>query len=160
MQKMAFALTALSLLAIGCAPADVAGTYSVATTNEANACGFDGWTQGATATGIPVVVTQDGDLVNLDVQGLWGGYLDIAAGRSTFTGTVGGAHVSADLIGTNSARQGNCSYTITLELDADLNGDSLQGQVVYRPVTNHDPDCGILETCENVQRFNGVRPPT
>ena len=68
--------------------------------------------------GIPVVVTQSGGSVTLDVQGLWGAGLTATVGRSTFTGNVGGSHVQADLIGTNSARQGNCTYTYTLELDA------------------------------------------
>ncbi len=158
--RIVLGLVGLSMLAVGCAPADVAGNYTVATTNEANDCNISGWTDGATQSGIPVVVTQSGGSVTLDVQGLWGAGLTATVGRSTFTGNVGGSHVQADLIGTNSGRQGNCTYTYTLELDADLSGDTLQGQLVYRPMTNHDPDCGVLDTCANVQRFNGTRPPT
>jgi hypothetical protein len=145
---------------VGCAPADVAGDYTAATTNEANECGFDTWNEGDTQSGIPVVVTQNGTNAELEVQGIWGGALQLAYGRNTFTGEVGGSHVHATLVGTRSVTQGNCTYSVTLELDADLTGDTLQGQVVYQPQTNHDADCEVLDSCSNVQRFNATRPPT
>lgn len=148
------------LLAVACAPADVAGNYTVATTNGANDCSIGGWDAEATTTGIPVVITQDGGVVQITVEGLWGGALDLGVGSRTFNGEVGGSHIAADLIGDVTARQGECVYTMTLELDADLSGDLLEGQVRWRPVTNGHPDCGVLETCENVQLFNGTRPPS
>ncbi len=160
MEKKAFILSVAALLAIGCAPADVAGSYSVATTNGANTCSIDGWEAGATGTNIPVVITQNGDVVQVAVEGLLRTWLDIAVGGHLFNGTVGGSHIQADLVGSTSYRQGGCTYTFTLELDADLNGDFLQGEVVYRPVTNGHADCGVLDTCSNVQSFNGTRPPS
>jgi hypothetical protein len=40
-----------------------------------------------------------------------------------------------------------------------INGDAIDGTVTYRPSTNHNADCGHLETCTSVQRWNGTRPP-
>jgi len=148
------------LLAGGCGTADVTGDYNVNTTNGANDCGFDNWTVGETATDIPITVRQtDGD-VQLDVEGIVGGFLDLAAGSSVFNGTVGGNDIEASLIGENSAMEGGCNYTITIDLSASLDGDLLAGTLRYRPVTNMHPDCGPLEMCANVQTFNGLRPPT
>ncbi len=160
MTRRSALLLPFALLAVGCAPADVAGTYTVATTNGANDCAASGWDEGATSTGIPVVITQDGATVQIIVEGLWGTALELGVGGRTFNGQVGGSHVSADLVGDVTSRQGECVYTYTLELDADLTGDLLEGTVTYRPVTNGHADCGILQTCRNVQAFNGTRPPS
>lgn len=147
-------------LAFGCSPADVAGNYTVNITNGANGCSLMNWTVGEMTTGVPVVVVQDGDQVQLDVMGIGGTLLDLAVGSSIFTGQVGGSGITAALIGDNTARQGECVYTITIDLDASVSGDFIEGQLVWRPVTNHHADCGVLETCENLQSFNGSRPPT
>lgn len=160
MRRTALISLSLGILAMGCAPADVAGNYMVSTTNGDNVCGIDGWDAGGVGTGIPVVITQDGDVVQLTVEGLWGGALNLLVGSNRFNGTVGGSHIQADIVGSVTARQGQCVYTVTLELDADLNGDVLTGEVAYRPVTNRHADCGVLETCANIQRFNGTRPPS
>ncbi len=145
--------------AVGCAPADVAGNYTVNVTNGENGCAFDGWTVGETASSIPLVVTQDDSTVQLDVQGTTGGLLDLVIGSSLFNGTVSGNGIDAALVGSNSARQGECAYTITVDLDASIDGDFLEGELRWRPVTNHHADCGILETCSTFQSFNGTRPP-
>lgn len=158
-RRLALALP-FALVAVACAPADVAGTYTVATTNGPNNCSASGWDAGATATGIPVVITQDGGTVQIIVEGLWGTALELGIGGRTFNGQVGGSHVTADLVGDVVSRQGECVFTYTLELDADLRGDLLEGNVTYRPVTNGHADCGILQTCQNVQAFNGTRPPS
>lgn len=148
-------------LSVGCATADVSGDYTVNTRNGANACMFDNWTEGDTGMNIPVTVRQDpDDEVQLDVMGGVGTFLDVFAGSSIFNGSVSGNQVTAALIGQNSANMGGCNYTITIDLDASLDGDTLEGTLTYRPVTNGHPDCGILETCANEQTFNGSRPPT
>ena len=146
--------------AVGCAPADVAGNYTVNVTNGENGCGFDGWTVGDSSSNIPLLVTQSDSTVQLDVQGGTGGLLDLVIGGSLFNGEVSGNGINAALIGSNAARQGECSYTITVDLDANVNGDFIEGELQWRPVTNHHADCGILETCVTLQSFNGSRPPT
>jgi hypothetical protein len=153
------ALLTTASLAVGCAPADVAGDYTVATTYGDNECGLSGWNAGESQTGIPVRVTQDGGDVEVEVQGLSAVTLGAVTGGTTFVGHVSGNRVSADLIGSSTARQGGCAYTLTLELEASLQGDALEGEIAWRPVTNRHPDCGTLDACSNLQRFSGVRPP-
>lgn len=161
MHRIVMTSCVCALLAVGCAPADVAGNYMAATTSEENECSFSWWTEGDMSAGIPVVVTQDGGEFTADVQGLGGGALALITGHgSTFVGEVGGSHLHGRIVGTTNATSGGCSYTITVDLDADLSGDTLTGTLTYRPVTNHAAECGALETCSNVQRFNATRPPT
>jgi hypothetical protein len=142
-----------------CAPADVAGNYTVNVTNGPDECMTGGWTEGESTSGIPVVVTQDGDQVVLEVQGLTGTFLTLGVGSNRFQGQVSGSGVTAALIGSVSRTQGMCTYTTTVDLDARVDDDVIQGTLRYRPVTNGHPDCGILETCGNQQSFNGARPP-
>lgn len=154
-------LSTLTTIALGAcaAPADVAGDYSVSVTNGANECDFVGWTEGNSETGIPVTVTQADDQVQLDVGGASGLALDFVVGSSLFSGQVSGDRARAALIGDNAGSQGECTYTVTVDLDARVDGDVIQGTLEWRPVTNGHPDCGALETCTNTQDFNGTRPP-
>lgn len=150
---------AACLLFSACAPAEVAGNYTVNVTNGPDECMFGGWTEGESSSGIPVLVTQDGDQVTLEVQGLTGTFLTLGVGSNQFEGQVSGNHVTAALIGTVSRTQAGCAYTTTVELDATVDNDVIVGTLIYRPNTNGSPDCGILETCGNRQSFNGARPP-
>lgn len=155
-------LIALALVALGlggCAPADVAGNYTVAATNGENGCMVDSWTEGESSTNIPVTITQDGGDVSIVVDGIVGGFLNLGIGSNQFAGDVAGDRVSATLIGDNSYREGECAFTYTVDLDATVTGDVIEGSLEYRPVTNGHPDCGVLETCRNEQLFNGTRPP-
>ena len=43
---------------------------------------------------------------------------------------------------------------------ATLDGDVLQGDIAYTPNTNDSPDCGVKNDCQNLQAFNGTRPPS
>ena len=156
-------LIALALAALGlggCAPADVAGNSTVSATNGEDGCAIDGWTTGATFTAIPVTITQDGGDVAIVVDGGAGVYLNLVVGSNRFNGDVAGDRVSATLIGDNSNREGECAFTYTVDLEATVTGDVIEGSLEYRPVTNGHPDCGVLETCRNEQLFNGTRPPT
>jgi hypothetical protein len=148
------------LFAVGCGPADVAGNYAVNISNGDNDCNLNGWDPNAEITSVPVVITQDGSDVQLDVQNVAGAILDAVVGSHFFNGTVGGSHISAELIGSVAQTRGACTYTLTLELEGDVNGDFIEGTLDYNPITNHSPDCGTLETCSNRQLFNGTRPPS
>jgi len=159
MMRIRALLVLAASLAMGCASADVAGNYTVNLTNGDNGCSFMNWTVGDTTSGIPIVVTQSEDQVQLDIGGAGGTLLDVGLGSSIFNGTVGGSTVTAALIGSTRANQGMCSYTITIDLDANVNGDFMEGELSWRPVTNMHPDCGVLEMCRNIQSFNGSRPP-
>ncbi|HHH31392.1 MAG TPA: hypothetical protein ENK57_24010 [Polyangiaceae bacterium] len=146
-------------LGVGCAPADVAGSYTVNVTNGENGCAFDNWTVGETASSIPIVVAQTDDQVQLDVGGTSGAALDIFIGSSIFNGQVSGSGVTAALVGSRSATMGMCTYTVTVDMDATSSGDLLEGQLIWRPVTNMHADCGVLNDCRSLQSFNGTRPP-
>jgi phage-related protein len=142
-------------------PANVAGTYSVAVTNRDNGCNLMNWTVGNSAANIGVTITQNGTQAIATVNGLVGGYLDVVLGSHELSGTVDGDHLSLTLFGTRTSSSGNCTWTYNANLEADLNGDILQGTIDYRPKTNGNPDCTqMLATCSSRQDFNGTRPPT
>jgi len=157
----------LSVLLSGCGgsddfeskPVDVSGSYTMTVTSKANDCGLANWKEGESAGGIPVTVTQDGKSVNGSIDGLVGGLVKLWLGSNTFQGTVDGEEVHATNFGTNSTTSGGCSYTLNMVLDGVLDGNALQGTLTYEPQTNGSPDCGQLETCQNVQDFVGSRPP-
>ncbi len=140
-------------------PVDVSGSYSVSVTNKSNACALQNWTDGAQSNAIPVTMTQNGTSVTGTIDGLVGAYVKLVLGSNTFQGKVDGSTVNATNFGTSSYKQNNCTYTLNLEMNATLSGNSLQGTITYKPKTNASPDCGTLESCENIQEFAGSRPP-
>lgn len=154
----ALALT-LTTASCGSSPADVAGSYALNLTNGANGCMVMSWTEGESTTGVPLVITQDGESFTADVQGTAGLYLDLTAGAHQFTGTVSGTHLDGTLRGSGRA-QGSCAYTINIDLSGELSGDVMTGDLTWYADTNDSPDCGMLATCENRQLFNGARPPS
>lgn len=148
------------LAACGGEDADVAGDYSIALTNRTNGCMFENWTEGDTATAIPVVITQDASAVTATVNGGAGVVLDLVLGSRVYTGSVDGDHLVLEIFGTRSLMMGGCTYTINSVIDAELSGDALTGRIDYRSATNGSPDCGALEGCLSFQEFNGTRPPS
>lgn len=161
MRNIALASIIISSVAcVACGPADVAGNYTVNLTNGPNDCAYDFWAAGDSTSGISLVVTQDEDQVAMSVEGATGVILDVGVGGSQFNGQVGGNDITAALIGDVTRSEGECVYTITVDADASLDGDLLEGELLWRPLTNGHPDCGILDSCEgNRQSFNGTRPP-
>ena len=141
-------------------PADVAGNYTIAVTNEENACELENWTAGETAMNIPLAVTQSGASVTGTLGGLVATWFDVIVGDHTFEGDVSGATVEMTLFGTRNYTSGGCAATLLVELHGVLSGDLLQGTVRYSFETNGSPECGTLATCANIQRFNGTRPPS
>jgi hypothetical protein len=162
----ALAATCLAVAGIGAgcssSPANVAGSYTIAVTDEDNGCGLSNWSQGQSSTNIPVTVSQDDDSATAMVTGAVGGYLDTVLGSSTFTGDLDGDKLALTLYGTRNATKGNCSYTYQADLDGSLSGDTLTGTITYTPVTNGSPDCDTMDVtgCTSVQNFNGTRPPS
>lgn len=142
-------------------PVDAAGTYAVSLTNRENGCNNPNWTVDETATGIGVVITQNGTGVTADVQP--GGAriaLDLVLGGHVFTGTVDGNHLDLLITGTPSFSMGTCDYTIDAEIDATLDGDVLSGNIYYRARTDGATDCGALTGCASRQQMLGNRPPS
>ncbi|HTR51629.1 MAG TPA: hypothetical protein VMJ10_13030 [Kofleriaceae bacterium] len=155
----------VALVLAGCgssSPANVAGTYTVAGTDEANGCMIGtNWTQGNTFTGVTVTITQSpgSSTATAMVTGLGSLGLDALLGTSSFTGSVDGDSVDLKAIGTVAQHSGNCTYTVDGEIKATLSGDSLAGTIDYTTQTNSNTDCTTITGCLSTQDFNGSRPP-
>lgn len=139
--------------------ADVAGDYTIALTNRDNGCQFANWTEGETASSIPVVITQDGSNVTATVNGGAGIVLDLALGSRVYNGDVDGDDVFLELFGTRAQQSGDCTFTYNSVIDASIAGDVLTGRIEYRAATNDNPGCAAIEGCLSFQDFNGTRPP-
>ncbi len=142
----------------GSSPTNFAGTYSVTVTNQANNCGFQNWTDGNTTAGIPITFTQDGATAQLNIQGLAGAYVALIAGSSSIQGKVEGNTFTGELLGTKTATQSTCGYTVNTKVAATLDANGvLSGTLTYTPITNGDAACGTLNTCSNNQTVSGNR---
>lgn len=146
---------------VGCSssPADVAGDYSVAVTNEDNGCNISNWTVGQSSTGVQVTITQSGSSATAVVMGGGGFALDLLLGVNSFSGKVDGDSMDLLAIGTRAQTMGNCTYTFDGEIAASISGDTISGKINYTTQTNNNTDCATLKTCKSFQNFNGARPP-
>ena len=152
-----FVLAALSA-ACSSAPTNFAGTYSLTTTENANACNFPNWTPGSSSSGIPATFTQDGTTAQLNIQGAWGVIINAYVGTSSFQGSVSGNTFTSEYLGSKSAAQGACTYTANISISSSLDGNNvLSGTLTITPVTNKDPSCGVLDTCSNNETVSGAR---
>jgi hypothetical protein len=157
---------ALALLgALGCGggdgdTVDASGEYTLAVTNGDNDCGFDGWNEGESTSGVPFnVVQDDDDHITATIQGLAGAWVALVLGSNEFEGEAAGSRLDLTLFGTNSFNDAGCTYTVNGNVLATLNDDALEGTISYEPQTNGSPDCDQLNDCSTVQMFNGTRPP-
>ncbi|MBN2575442.1 MAG: hypothetical protein JXP73_12835 [Deltaproteobacteria bacterium] len=151
------------VLACACSsesPADVTGTYTLSLTVKETGCGILNGAVNDSSTGVEIVVTQASSDVNAQVKGIAGIALALAMGSDTFTGQVAGHDLDLWIEGTMPGSTGTCAYTRNAHLAATLTGDVLQGSVTYTYATNRTADCGSLDTCQDIQLLNGVRPPT
>ncbi|MFZ5889930.1 MAG: hypothetical protein ACOY0T_02590 [Myxococcota bacterium] len=139
-------------------PANIAGTYSVNTTNGKSTCSFD-WNEGDTSSGVPVSIVQNGAAITVSVTGLAAAGLVLLVGTADFDGSVEGHAFTATAYGKVPRSSGNCTYTVNATIKGSVSGDTIQGTVTYTPAGNGNPDCAAL-TCTAVQQFNGARPPT
>jgi hypothetical protein len=140
-------------------PVDAAGAYTVSITSGANECGFGGWQEGASTSDVPLTVTQQDGAVTATVDGGAGLFLDLVLGSRVFQGQVSGAALELTLFGTKPFMSGACTFTVNGVVSAEVVGDTIAGQIQYRPSTNGSPDCGALEQCSNRQDVSGARPP-
>jgi hypothetical protein len=151
----------IALIVVACAAcgsdANVEGDYMVSLTNRDDGC-MIGWVVGNQATNIPVVITQGTD-VTASVNGVAGALLDGLLGSHFYTGNVDGDNVSLTVIGDRGQTKGNCAFTFNSTIAAKASGDTLNGRIEYRAVTNGNPDCTALEGCLSFEDFAGVRPP-
>ena len=158
MSKMVLAFVLLAWACGSDTPADVAGTYTLSLTVQKNDCGILGKGVGETSSGVQMVVTQ-GPPVGAQVQGVAGLALALVMGKDTFTGNVSGKNLDLSIDGTAPGSSGTCAYTRHARLAATVSNDVIQGSVTYDFATNKTADCGTRDTCQDVQIFNGTRPP-
>lgn len=145
--------------ACGGDPVNAEGTYTIAVTNRDNGCNFQNWTVGDNATGIQVVVNQEGENANADVMGATRVYLDLVLGSHVFSGKIDGSDLDLTILGTRSATMGNCTLTVDATLLATLDGDVLTGRINYSYHGNGNTDCAPYDGCISFQEMNGTRPP-
>jgi hypothetical protein len=142
------------------APANIVGDYTTTLTNGANGCQFGNWNSGDTTQDVHLTVQQTGANATATVTGVAGLLFDvILGGMPQFEGTVTGDSFSLAAVGTNSAKDGQCSFTIKATLVGTLSGDAIQGQLTYSETTNGSSDCGYHATCTSVQAYAGTRAP-
>ncbi len=140
------------------------GAFAMAGRNDSNLC-IPNWDSTGTFSGVTLTLTQIQDSVTLvdtihgTVSGGGGLGLGLAIGTNQFVGVRQGNAVSLVAYGTRNNVVGNCSYTVNATADLSLSGDIVTGTITYKPNTNGSPDCGVLTTCVNRTRINGVRPP-
>ncbi len=159
---MRLSLATLSLstvLTCGCAPADLAGNYTLNLTNRDNGCDFDNWEVGKSTAAIPMTITQEDASINGTVEGLTGAYLNLILGSNVFRGEVAGQTFTMAITGSRSGSKGNCAYTVNATANGSLSTDVISGTISYSAQTNNNSDCGALSGCVSRQEFNGTRPP-
>jgi hypothetical protein len=138
---------------------DANGSYSISLTSKENGCSFENWMEGNTSTGVPIEIAQEEESADATVGGVAATYLDIVLGSHVFSGEVSGNHLDLVLNGTRETQSQGCAYFVNAKLDARLEGDLLEGQLIYSVIDNGSPDCQALQGCASVQDFNGTRPP-
>ena len=137
--------------------ANFAGAYSINFNNDENGCAFDGWTVDATTTGVPVTITQDGNQVTADVEGLAGTFLDLYLGSKRLSGTVEGNDATLILLGAPRDHAG-CVSVIDAEYALTLAGDAVSGTAVYTRAIQSGT-CTFPAGCESHQTLSGSRAP-
>lgn len=138
--------------------ADVAGSYTMAITNRDNGCNFNGYNVGAQSS-VGVNITQTDSNLSATVTGGGGFLLALVVGSNVYTGTVDGDDVDLAIVGNIAMNMGNCAFTYNSEIHATANGDSMNGRIEYRSVTNMNSDCAPITGCLTFQEFAGSRPP-
>ena len=84
----------------------------------------------------------------------------LGADGNVLEGTAVGGQVDLTRYGTTPFNEGDCTYTLTATISAEVDGDVIQGSIRYTAATNDNPDCAALEGCVSRQAFNGTRPPS
>lgn len=152
-----------AVLLFGCSSegefsSDITGNYTVAVTNRASSCDFKDWVEGKEASGIALVITQEGEKATATVDGVAALFFNVWLGSAAFDGQVQRSSFHLVNYGMNGQTQGNCTFTYNAAVDGELDGDAISGTITYAPATNDSPDCQTVK-CEAVQSFSGSRPP-
>jgi hypothetical protein len=137
--------------------ASLGGIFTGAVVNGPNGCPVP-LEKGMRSSAVVTVGQME---ANVDVQfsGPAGSVLQVTFGSSSFSGTVSGNHVNANIVGTAATTRGGCVFTMNGVLTADLGGNTLSGDLVYTPQTNGNPECARMQVtgCITQQSFGVTR---
>lgn len=141
---------------------NAAGSYSIALTYGINDCQLGSWTQGATSSGLPFDITQNGTSIVGTLGGAVGIITVVWLGSAQFSGTVTGNDLVLTNLSNTPAKDGPCEYNVQAKVEGKLNGDVVTGTITYSdiPANGTASACTFRNTCTSVQKFNGTRPPT
>jgi hypothetical protein len=140
-------------------PADIAGDYTVALTNHENTCPDvpDTW-EGGMTEGVPFSIEQHGVKLTAETMGPSALAFIVRTGTNAFAGEIHDSHFVLTDHGTKEDMYGDCTYTLDVIVEGDLDGDTITGTVTYEPVISDSPACEDYD-CAAVQGFAGARPP-
>lgn len=140
-------------------PADLAGDYTVALVNHENTCPDvpDTW-EGGMTEGVPFSIEQKGVKLTAETMGASALAFIVRTGSNAFAGEIHGSHFVLVDHGTKLDMYGDCSYTLDVIVEGDLDGDTISGTVTYKPVIDGSSACADYD-CAAVQGFSGTRPP-
>lgn len=142
-------------------PVDVSGDYTVTLTNVANSCATEtGWVADAVTDGVRYDIRQDGADITAQAQGNAAVYFIVLTGANDFSGAVRGNAFELTDVGPNAVTAGTCTYTINAVVSGTIDGDTISGKVIYRPVLSADPACNAdcqPYACEAEQDYVGSR---
>ncbi|HJK99024.1 MAG TPA: hypothetical protein RMF84_17510 [Polyangiaceae bacterium LLY-WYZ-14_1] len=145
---------------VPCLPAELAGIYEVTLVTRDDQCALEGFGEPGTTSVLAVVIDQQGEALEVRVDGLAGFLLSLGfGGDPVLTGTVEGDAFVASFVGNRSFTEGGCTWTIQATVDAEVTPEGgFLGDLVYTPRTNGHPDCAVLPVsdCRSVQRLTAV----
>jgi hypothetical protein len=128
---------------------DASGMYTGGITDQMDSCPMGA--KPGTATNVQISITQtSAGAITLQVEGAWGLALALILGNRTINGSISGTHIDAVLLATNSITQSGCTLKWEGDLSADVNGNTITGNVVYTP-QNMTGDCAAFMGCKRVQ---------
>jgi hypothetical protein len=145
--------------ACGPAPANFSGAYTGMATNGINTCPMP-WVTGSTQMA-GLEVQQSGADVSAQVTGGAGVFLSLWLGSDRFQGVASGSQLQSTLIGNVMHMRGQCAYRIRGDFSAAINGNTLEGRIVFRPDNlNGNPDCAAMTVtgCSFEVTYSATRP--
>lgn len=136
-------------------PVQLAGRYTLVIKAGANGCSFASWNEGS--LGVADVVLLEGSPgVQATVEGLAALTFGLLLGRTDLAGVISGRTLSLSSAGTTRAELNGCSYTIDANVEATIEGDTLQGVITYSRNLGDKAECAAY-ACTSVSPFTGLR---
>lgn len=139
-------------------PANVAGDYTVDLVNHENTCpdAASSWKEYGTTEGVLFSIEQKGVKLTAETMGQAALAFIVRTGSNAFAGEIHDAHFVLTDHGTKEDMYEDCTYTLDVVVEGDLDGDTITGTVTYEPVVSDSDLCQDYD-CAAVQAFSGTR---